>query len=149
MARTRSSWWREPQLLPREARASHSPEALSFLHLSERTMSSTQLPPQQCCSKPRFPAEVFAHGIPRGIETNSETRHKCFVRRSLEMNRIYLSKQRRVLAVVLAGCCFALPVDFVHTACDGTVLTFDDDGGVVLIDNDLPGLTEVGNLNGA
>ena len=62
------------------------------------------------------------------------------------MNWIYLSKQRRVLAVVVAGCCFALPVDFVHTTCDGTVLTFDDDG-VVLIDNDLPGLTEVGNLN--
>ena len=55
MGRTRSSCWRALQLLPRGARASHSPEALSFLHLSERTIPSMQLSPQQRCSKRRLP----------------------------------------------------------------------------------------------
>src|ERR1035438_2407248 len=59
MVRIRSSCWKEARLLPPEARASHSPGALSFLCPSERTILSMRVLPQQCCSKPPFLARLI------------------------------------------------------------------------------------------
>ncbi len=54
----------------------------------------------------------------------------------------------QLLAVVVAGGLVDLAADFLHPAFDLGVLAFAlDDGGVVLVDGDLLGLAEVGNLD--
>ena len=65
MVRIRSSCWMAPQLLPREARLSHSRGALSFSCPSERTILSMQVLPRQCCSRPPL--------LARPILSSSET----------------------------------------------------------------------------
>src|SRR5581483_8122792 len=53
-----------------------------------------------------------------------------------------------LLAVVVAGGLVDLAADFLHAAFDVRALAFAfDDGGVVLVDGDLLGGTEVGHLN--